>query len=338
MQTQKNNWLKTLRIQCEAPLARFALAVVPRLSRRAVLVFSRLLGSATYILSKYYRTMARANLDTVFGCTKTPAEKRRIIIRSFQNFALVMLDLIWFTRDTEARLTRYCRENAPFNEKMPQGIARIAVTGHFGNWEILGQYCPRHVAPLMIVAMPLKNKMVNDILIDSSREKTGGQMIVQRTGALRHLLRHLREKHTCALLLDQNTAPKEGGIYCTFFGLPVPVSPAVATLAYKTGAEIVYVFAIPQKDGTYRCTFYDATITAAEIAALPPETAVQELTQRITTFYENLIRKNPEYWLWSYKRWKHIPVDHSGEGFPFYARSEIWDTPPIPVPTGETPC
>jgi lauroyl/myristoyl acyltransferase len=45
-----------------------------------------------------------------------------------------------------------------------------------------------------------------------------------------------------------------------------------------------------------------------------------ELTQRVTGFYEDVIRAYPECWLWSYKRWRYISPGQHPEDYPAYAR------------------
>ena len=329
--TRRHRPFRAFRTACEAPFARFALAVVSRLPRPAVLRLARFLGSAAYLFSARDRRIALANLALAFP-DRTPADRRRIARRSLQNFALVVLDLLWFARDTEARMSRWCVETPDFAPRAAPKVPRIAVIGHHGNWEILANYTPRHVAPLMVVSMPLKNPAV-EALLHRTRENTGGQILIPRQGALRRLLRHLREGHTCALLLDQNTLPAEGGVFVPFFGLPVPVATSVAALAVKTGAEILSAGALPLPDGRILCRL-GAVVTPAEIAALPPETAVADLTRRITADYEAAIRADPEAWLWSYKRWKYIPPGADPAAYPFYARP----APEPPRPKGAAPC
>ena len=200
---------------------------------------------------------------------------------------------------------------------MASRVARVGVTGHFGNWEMIGRYWAMSPGGLMSVALPLKNPAV-DALLRQARQVTG-QQIVEREGALRKLVRCLREGGTVGLLLDQNTSPAEGGVFAEFFGKPVAVSPAAGILAPMTGAEIIFAYALPGADGSYRGELTHL-IPAAEIAGLERGRAAQELTQRVTTFYEEAIRARPECWLWSYKRWRHIPEGMAREGFPDYAK------------------
>ncbi|HPJ57177.1 MAG TPA: lysophospholipid acyltransferase family protein [Kiritimatiellia bacterium] len=307
---------KRIRQALEAPLMRLGLAVVPRLPRWAVRVLARGLGTAAYVFSARSRRLGRENLDLAFGGTKTAAEKRRILRRSLQNFSLVMLDLLWFTRDSAARMERWFVPAPGFRESMAGRAARVGVTGHFGNWELIGRYWALQCGSTMAVAMPLKNAAV-DALLQRAREVTG-QQVVPREGALKKLVRHLRAGGTVGLLLDQNTAPEEGGVFVEFFGKPVAVSPAAGLLAPMTGASVLFGYALPQPDGTYLGEM-PHVIPAAEVAALDRADAAREITRRITLFYEEAIRARPEGWLWSYKRWRYIPAGVSPEGFPSYA-------------------
>ena len=316
MARKKSPWLR-LRQSLEAPLTRLGLAVVPRLPRCAVLGLARLLGNAAYLFSARSRRLGLANLDLAFRATKTPAEKRRILRDSLRNFSLVMLDLLWFSRNSAARLARWLEVASAMESVLANRVARVGVTGHFGNWELIGRYWAMSAGGLTSVAMPLKNPAV-DALLRQARQLTG-QQIVEREGALKKLVRCLRDGGTVGLLLDQNTAPEEGGVFAEFFGKPVAVSPAAGLLASLTGAEIIFAYALPRADGTYLADL-PHVIPAAEIAAMDRATAAQELTQRITGFYEEAIRARPDCWLWSYKRWRHVPEGTAPDGFPYYAK------------------
>jgi len=306
-----------LRQALEAPAMRLGLAVVPRLPRGAVRWLARRLGDAAYLVSARSRRLGLANLDLAFGAAKTPAEKRRILRESLRNFSLTMLDLLWFSRDPAARMERWLAVEPGMRDVMARRAARVGVTGHFGNWELVGRYWALTAGRLTSVAMPVKNPAVDRIL-RRARELTG-QQIVEREGALKKLVRALRDGGTVGLLLDQNTDPEEGGTFADFFGKPVAVSPAAGILASMTGAEIIFAYALPRPDGTYRGEL-PHLIPAADIAAMDRATAAQVLTQRITGFYEEAIRAYPECWLWSYKRWRHVPPGMPKDGFPYYAK------------------
>ena len=305
---------------------RLGLAVVPRLPRRCVLWMAQVLGTVGYAASARLRRTGMANLDVAFGETKTEAEKRRILKRSLQTIALTMLDLLWFVRDSAGRMERWFVAGRGLADDAVDGDRpRVGVTGHFGNWELMGRYWAHRFGSMMSVAMPIKNECVDEIMQDA--RGVTGQQIVARDGALRKLIRHLRGGGTVGLLLDQNSSPSEGGIFVDFFGKPASVSPAAGILASRTGAEVIFAYALPQPDGTY-VGEVPHRITAEEIAAMPREELAVELTRRITKFYEEAIRAHPECWLWSYKRWRYIPEGVAEEGFPYYSHRFTPAKPP----------
>ncbi|MFH0878238.1 MAG: lysophospholipid acyltransferase family protein [Lentisphaerota bacterium] len=312
----KDGLLKSMRKRLEVAGARLGMVVLGALPRGAILLLARWAGGLTYSCSRSLRRLGMANLDLVFGDTKSASQKAAILKKSLQNFALTILDLVWFSRNAGARLEQYVSfepEGANFFRK----AAIICITGHLGNWEIMGRAVSHLGYPLWSVATPLKNPAVDGFLV-KARESTG-QTIVPRRGALKTLIRGLKDCQKVALLLDQNTAMEEGGRFVDFFGVPATVSPAGAALALQTQAEIMFGFCIPQPDGTYR-TRFPARFEMVSVPHDSKEKAIEDLTRRITEVYEQEIRRTPECWLWTYKRWKYIRPGDTPDRYPFYAR------------------
>lgn len=304
------------RTALETAATRTAAFLVPRLSRRQVLRWTRVLGGLGYALAVHERRTGMANLDLAFGDTLTPARKRAILRRSFQHFALVILDIFWFSRDTAERLDRMVRFDEEARRQILINRPQMLITGHLGNWEIYGQAISRAGFPLMSVAAPLANPAVDRLFIQMRR--LSGQQIVSKAGALFKLVKHLRRGGKVAMLLDQNTKPAEGGRFVDFFGLPVPVSAAAAALAHRTQVETCYGYCMAEADGTYRARCF---------APIPPPAGGENegdpeavLTRQLTALTERLVREYPEQWLWMYKRWKYVGPGRARHEYPFYAK------------------
>lgn len=297
-------------------LARAGLAIIPRLSRPALRRVANILGRlAMRFGGPRVRQVALANLERVFP-GKTDAERRAILAHSFQTFALSMLDVFWLARDTRRRIGELMELDPSYDAIIAPG-PMICVTAHLGNWEILGMAVShRSGEPLASVAATLKNRRVDE-LFRGLRETTG-QEVVPRRGAVRPLLKTLREGRKIALVLDQNTKPYDGGIFVDFLGLPAPISTAAALLALRTGAPVVVGFSLPTPDGRYTT----APLVHVPTADLPgdQDEAVRILTTRIAQILGEQIRRTPEFWVWSYKRWKLIPPGARAEDYPAYAR------------------
>lgn len=303
---------RTLRRPIETAAFRVALAIVPRFPRRVVLFLAWVGGNLGFLFDRNGRQIGLANLDIAFGQTKSQEEKKTILRQSFITFTRTLIDVIWFGTHSRDRLNRYVKPDESV-QRLFCGKNQICVTAHFGNWEVAGQNMALHDFPFYSIAMPVKNPEVDRLLI--ARREVTGQKIIPREGALRKLLGILRGGGKIAFLVDQNTGEHEGGIWVDFFGLPVPVTPAPAALAIKTGSEIFIGFCEPLCGGHYR--FY---VTETIV---PPETAGEEttrtLTQQIMTAIERQVSNYPEHWLWMYKRWKIKNRSVNPERYPFYA-------------------
>jgi KDO2-lipid IV(A) lauroyltransferase len=305
---------RKIRTPFEAGAVHAALALIPRLPRRGVLLLAESGGRIGCLLDRRGRRVGLANLDAVFGESKTAAEKKKILRASFVTMARTILDTFWFARDSARRLERYTE----IDESMQaffQNKAQICMTAHFGNWEILGQTTALKGFPIHSIASPVKNKTVDKYFI-RAREATG-QKIIPRTGALRKLIKVLRQGGKTAFLADQNTKEEEGGIWIDCFGLPAPVTSAPAMLSARTGTEVLLGFGRPLPDGSYR-------VYVTERFA-PPETVSEEtirtLTEQINAATEREILRHPEHWLWMYKRWKKKKPGREAAGYPFYTQA-----------------
>lgn len=307
---------KRLRKKLEVHLTRLALRVVPRLPRSCALALARFLGAAAYPLSPGLRRLGRANLDLAFGDSLSPAGKRNVLRRSFRTFAQVVVDVFWFAHDTRRRITQHIAFDDVI-DALTESRPRICVTGHLGNWEILGHAATLHGFPLLSVAAPLSNPAVFEIF--QRARQASGQQVVPRQGAVRPLLAALRANSNVGLLLDQNTPPSEGGIFAEFFGLPVPVSPVAASLALRTGAEVVFGFCVPQSNGTYRVRI-PCRFTPEAVEGESTKQAIERLTRRILKVIEEEIRRDPGNWLWMYKRWKYVAPGVPRARYPYYAK------------------
>ncbi len=300
-----------LRGVMETVLAYAGLAIIPFLSRATIVKLSRRLGLLGFKWSAKTRRIAMANLDIAFGNSLTAAEKEAIAKRSYQTLVLAVLDVFWFSRNTDERLRRYVDLDALYASVKDIKPA-IAVTGHFGSWEILGQSIALIDPPFLAVAAHIKNPGVDRVL--ERLRSRGSQRISFREGAMRDVMRILRDGGRVGLLLDQNVLPKDGGVFVDFFGLPVVMSSAAERLSRKTGHRVGFGFCVPDDDGFYR-THVPPPISPADAGA-----ADGQITQRIANVLEEAIRGNPGRWIWMYMRWKYMPPGASREKYPFYAR------------------
>jgi KDO2-lipid IV(A) lauroyltransferase len=313
------NRLKHIRRAIRRPIESFffwlATFCVPLLPRRAVVSITGLIGRMTYIFDKRERMTGLANLDAVFGDTRTPAEKKTILKKSLSSFACTMTDVFWFSRQTKKRTRQYqtfIPEAGAYFKKQ----AHVIITAHTGNWELIGLDSGLRGLNVASVAAVTKNKSV-DKQLNTLRQKSG-QTIIPREGALRTLTNRFRHGDKSAFVLDQNTKEEHGGIWVEFLGIPTPVSSAPAYLAYRTGTEIIFAFSLPVGGGKYEAHTGNVIQPPPYDKTQDRDAIVKDLTQQIMNVISEQIRAHPESWLWSYKHWRRIAPGSNPKIYPVY--------------------
>ncbi len=298
--------------------------VIPRLSRKTEKRLANGLGRLVFTLGRSSRKIALANLDIVFGNTKTLEEKHNIMRAACRHAALVTFDYFWFSRNTHARLTQFCRvESDEINQWIDGKFPGIFVTAHIGNWELAGQFVASRGRLLWSVYRPIGTKNTLSTLLDF--RKLTGQKVIPREGAMKGMLRALRSNGLVALVLDQHTEVVEGGIYVDFFSLPATFSSAPGALAKRLKAPICVACARHESTSDrYLLKTYDI-ITSTEVAQMTPEA----ITERIVKAISAMILDNPEQWLWAYRRWKRYRAEDDPSRFPFYAKLDPSAPSPI---------
>jgi KDO2-lipid IV(A) lauroyltransferase len=187
-----------------------------------------------------------------------------------------------------------------------QGKSPIAITAHYGNWEWL-TILPLHTAyHIVIIYKPLTNKYF-DQLIKTTRQKWGLDMIT-KVESVRKIYSYINQgkKFLTVYLSDQTPNKSEVNYRTEFLNQDTPVFLGSEKIARKTGQPVIYLNIQKVKRGYYEVSIDD-------LFDKPLETADYEITNSHVKTLEKYIKRKPEYWLWSHRRWKHTRKvqDHS---------------------------
>jgi KDO2-lipid IV(A) lauroyltransferase len=260
------------------------------------------LGRLVYFLDRTHRRTALENLAAAFP-SRGERERRALARAMFAHFGSLLLELLKFANYTPAEMRAAVEIEG--QERALQAYAQqrgvLFFTGHFGYWEVHAVAEPLHNRPISVLARPLDNVRLNQML-ERIRTRTGNS-VIYRQGAVRKVLRELAANHGVALLIDQHLHTPDA-VYVDFFRRPAATTSALAALALRTGAPVIPVFALPLYRGRYRLVY--------EHAVDPPSAdtpdAVRDFTQRCTDVLEMYVRRHPELWLWMHRRWRDQDV------------------------------
>jgi KDO2-lipid IV(A) lauroyltransferase len=277
---------------------RTIIALVGLLPAALVEPVGAVVGGAVYLFDGTHRRVAARNVAAAFP-GRSAAERRQIVRGAFAHFGRLLLQLLKFsTLAPHALLARVEFEGENHvRAAHAQGKGVLFVTGHFGFWELQAMVHALRLGPMAVVARPLDNRRLNDLL-ERIRTRTGNS-VIYRQGTMRRVFRTLQAGQGVGILIDQHIMTRDA-IYVDFFNRPAATTSAVAALALRTGAPVVPLFALPLGGGRYRMV-YEPPVEPPLPGADDP---IHEFTQRCTDVLEMYVRRHPELWLWMHRRWR----------------------------------
>lgn len=178
----------------------------------------------------------------------------------------------------------------------------ILLSGHIGNWEILGLGHAHRFGSASAMVKRIHNAWL-DRWIVAIRERLGVRSMVA-SGTVHEAVRFLKKGGTLAILMDQNTMENEA-VWVPFLGKQAATQAGVAMLAARSGATVVPVVGYRIRPGRFQLRYYpEVPLPGREH---PLRYRVYHGTVAFAAAVETMIRAHPEQWLWLHKRWKTQP-------------------------------
>ncbi|MFH1688107.1 MAG: lysophospholipid acyltransferase family protein [bacterium] len=256
------------------------------------------LGGLVGLLWASRRRIAMENLERALGASLSVAERKAITAQVFRQTAKTLFDFARMGKIAPLAPRHYFVSDGldQLERIHSQGKGGVIVSAHFGSFEMWGLWLALTGLPMTFLTGVQHNPLVDRILSGFRHEL--GVQIIPKNQALRGVLRALKEGRFVALLADQHDA---NGVVIDFFGRPAGTPKGPAFFAIKSGAPIIpYMM---------RRESHDRHILMAGQAIYPPGSGDIEADARIMTtayssFFEECIRRYPQQWLWTHRRWK----------------------------------
>lgn len=327
-----SNFAQRLRETLSPRAAQAFLALVGRMDQRRAVALGGGLGRIWTRLGLARTRDALANLRIAFP-DWTEARRRGVLERSFANLGRGLAELAFLDRLTPENVGDLVSVEGlehfdAAREASPDGGV-IALTAHFGNFELLAVAMALRGIPITIVYRERAPAL--DATLRSWRE-LHGTAAIPRGSAARGVLRALRGGRVVAMTLDQDT-PQREGVFVPFFSRLACTRDAPARIAMRTGAPVLPVFLFRRGERHahhMRC----APPLALEPAGSDPEGAVRENVGRMARAIEDAIREAPDQWTWSHRRWRTQPP---GEPRPYPPGGLRLRELRVPPPSSTTP-
>lgn len=207
--------------------------------------------------------------------------------------------VLFYSKDYHAKLSGV--EMAPdaiaeIKAAQAAGKPVIVVSGHFGEWEAIRVMLSRAGMPSASIYREAANPIFERHFAKAMA--VGGAGLFQ-TGlnGTRKMLKHLKAGGIITVLLDQRV--NEGEVL-DFMGAPALSSTIMATLAVKTGALMVPVYAPLNEQNKVEMVIEKALEHGEPLA----------MTQAINDSLSAQVRAHPEQWYWLHRRWARPDLPH----------------------------
>jgi KDO2-lipid IV(A) lauroyltransferase len=256
------------------------------------------LGTVMWAVDARHRRVARDNVRLAYGDTLPPREAHRLVLGSMRHFARLAVETLAFERYLAEKVDARVRVEGVehLRDAYARGHGVIGFTGHLGHWELLSFMFGRLGIPATGIARPLDNPYLEARLV---RLRTlSGNRVINKRGAFREALAVLQRGGFLGIWIDQR--PKRGGILVPFFGTDAYTTDGLARLALDSEAAIVPCFAVHEADGSWRMVI-EPEVPLARTGDL--EADRYRITADCTAVIERWVRRYPEQWLWTHRRW-----------------------------------
>jgi KDO2-lipid IV(A) lauroyltransferase len=293
-------------------VARFVSLVLHCFPIEFNIAVAKMLGSGLYLIDAKHRKRAQWNIRRSFP-ELPEREIERIAHESAQNLVMLAIEILFTTDLIRLACWRRRVELENFTEVLELLIRQergvIMLTGHYGNWEVLGYLLATLGFDTTSVARPLDNPYLNEWVL-GVRERQG-QRIVDKKGATVEVGPVLDEKGAVGFIADQNAGQK--GMFVDFFGRKASTYKSIGLLAMQYEVPVVIGYA-RRVAGAFQFKVGVEDIIHP-VDWKDQEDPLRYITQRYTSAIEALVRKDPAQYLWMHRRWKTRPKGEEPERY-----------------------
>ncbi len=246
----------------------------------------------------YRKNVVISNLKKAFP-NKSDKEINTLCRKFYTHLSDITLESIKGMSISEKSLKkRYIVKNTEIaNKYFNDNKSVLCLTSHYGNWEY-GILATNNAILHQAVALylPLTNKYSEKYGLKRRTRFAMNMVAVQETKSIFNPL----PPSPIAVIMaaDQSPSNLERAIWVNFLGIDTACLHGPEAYAKKTNMPVLYLKISKPKRGFY-------TLEFEELIKNPDICEPNEITNVYFNRLEKDILSQPEYWLWSHRRWKH---------------------------------
>lgn len=262
------------------------------------------------LLWRYYHRGRQRALDNLRASFPDKNEEwiHDVGRRSFESLVMLCVDILFTPRlVSKHNWRRYSRwvnaEHVKWLMKERKGL--LMVTGHYGNFEIIGYLMGLFGFAIYSVARPLDNKYLNRYLYGVRQHR--GLRLIDKKGAAELMPEIIRTGTSLGFIADQDAGKK--GIFVDFFGRKASTYKSIGLLAITYNLPIVVGYC-RRIDNRFFFEFKRTRLIQPQEWA-DKDDPLKWITAEYTKAIEDFVREDPTQYWWVHRRWKTRPKDEA---------------------------
>lgn len=246
-------------------------------------------------LGKIFKSkkIINSNLE-IFEKNISLQKKEKIISNMWVNYGMTFIEYIFLSyfRKNYSHIT--IEGENYLNNILKKGKPVIFVSGHFANYELMSMEITKKDIKLATIYRPLNNYFLNPLMEYLRKKYVCPNQIKKGMNGVREAIQYINKNYSIALMIDQRVSEGEK---IDLFGKAAFTTTLPAQLALKYDLSICPVYIERVNVKNFSLKFFD------EIKSSNFKNKI-ELSKKLNSVLEEMIKKNPDQWIWTHNRWK----------------------------------
>lgn len=248
---------------------------------------------------KYRYKVITDNLKNSFP-EKTEIEIDQIRTRFYHHFCDLFFESIKIYSISDKAIAKRLKitgENKA-NEFFDQGRSVIALAMHHNNWEWTSFVQSKLKHHILTIYSPIRGNEAMEKFLTHNREKWGSECVPLYRTARTVIERNAKKQLTGVWLAADQTPQANSKFWTIFLNQETPFYQGPEKIAISTNQPVFFQHNKKISRGRYEIEY-------TLLFENPKDAKPDEILLAYVRKAEEVIRQEPEYYLWSHRRWKH---------------------------------
>jgi Kdo2-lipid IVA lauroyltransferase/acyltransferase len=249
-----------------------------------------------YYVVQYRKKVVMDNLTIAFP-EKSEDEKKIIAKKFYHNFTDTFIEAIKMISISRKEVEKRIKINPESVKILEESKKNIQVHAmHTFNWEVVNLGMAGRIPfPFLVVYMAIGNPYLERLFV-KMRSKMG-TILISAGDFKSKFHQYTTNKYALVLVADQTPGSPANAYWVSLFGKLTPFLTGPEKGARLNDCAVVFCNFFKTRRGYYEIELHTETLE-------PRDLKRGELTLRFVRYMESCIRRRPDNYLWSHKRWK----------------------------------